>query len=146
MLGGGQFQSVPAIVNQLKRNVRMRDCQPNHGVADMPEFRRAPFEEFPPSRRIKKKIPNLRDGTQIACGRLGLIDLSAVIIDFVCHRVIGRPAQQPSLRTPRRYSPRFTPKAHGGDAEQIIIALQFIRGVGSESQRQLSPGFRSRRR
>ncbi len=138
--GGRKFQNAAAIVNQLKRNMRVRNRQAEQRFADVAKFCSSGFEEFPTGRRVEKKITYLDDGSNVAGGCLRIAHLPAVIDDFVGNILIRGSAKQSGLRNRPDAGQRFSAKTHRADAKEIVIALQFAGGMGCEGQREFADG------
>ena len=138
--GDRQFQNTAPAGDQLKADAWEWQGQPHDHLVDVARLGGGALEELASGGRVEEQVAHLNSRPDVSGGGLRVGDAPAAILDFVSFVVVAHAADDAGVGYSADTGQSLAAKAHGGDAEQVVIAGEFAGGVLGERQSQFLGG------
>ena len=131
---GRQVQRGPAVVQELEGDLRPGQGEAQQGLGDVPELGGRALDELAPCGCVEKEVADLDGGANVAGRRLHPAQLAAAVGGFVSGVAVRGAGEDAGVGYRPDAGQCLAAKAHGGNAEQVVIARDLAGGMGSEGE------------
>ena len=133
-----QVERRAAVVQQLERDLRVRQGEPQQHLGDVPELGGGALDELPPGGGVEEEVADFDGRADVPRRRLRVGDRAAAVEDLVrrvgvraCGRGSGRGRRSRCSPAPRRGSPWCAMRNRSSSSGELAG------GVGGKRQRQV---------